>query len=104
VRDHGQPPPVEDLLGQLESADAVARQQVAKLYFDTALSTAPHVLDALLSLVPRSHVLFGTDFPFGQEIGVRYTLRGIAQYPGFTDDDRTAVLHRNASHLLGGDD
>jgi predicted TIM-barrel fold metal-dependent hydrolase len=77
---------------------------VAKLYFDTALSTAPHVLDALLSLVPRSHVLFGTDFPFGQEIGVRYTLRGIAQYPSFTDDDRTAVLHRNASHLLGGDD
>jgi predicted TIM-barrel fold metal-dependent hydrolase len=104
MRDHGQPPPVEDLLGQLENAEAVARQQVAKLYFDTALSTAPHVLDALLSLVPRSHVLFGTDFPFGQEIGVRYTLRGIAQYPGFTDDDRTAVLHRNASHLLGGDD
>ena len=77
---------------------------MAKLYFDTALSTAPHVLDALLSLVPISHVLLGTDFPFGQEIGLQDTLRGITQYPGFTDDDRTAVLRRNASHLLGGDD
>jgi 6-methylsalicylate decarboxylase len=104
LRDHGQPPPVEDLRGQLENAESVARRQVAKLHFDTALSTAPHVLDALLSLVPKSHVLLGTDFPVGQEIGLGYTLRGIAQYPGFTGADRTAVLRRNASRLLGDGD
>ena len=102
MRDHVQPPPVQNLLGQLENAEAVAHRQVAKLYFDTALSTAPHVLAALLSLVPTSHVLLGTDFPFGQEIGLQYTLRGIGQYPGFTDDDRAAVLQRNAGQLLGG--
>jgi predicted TIM-barrel fold metal-dependent hydrolase len=100
VRDHGQPPPVEDLLGQLESAEAVARRQIAKLHFDTALSTARPVLDALVSLVPLSQVLLGTDFPFGQEIGVRYTLRGIAHYPGFSDTDRVAILRRNARQLL----
>jgi 6-methylsalicylate decarboxylase len=100
IQDHGQPPPVEDLLDQLENAEAMARTQIAKLYFDTALSTAPHVLDALLWMVPTSHLLFGSDFPFGQEIGLRYTLRGIVGYPGFSDSHRTAVLHSNAAHLL----
>jgi predicted TIM-barrel fold metal-dependent hydrolase len=100
IREHGQPPPVEELLDQLEKAEAVARRQIAKLYFDTALSTAQNALDGLLSLVPPSHLLLGTDFPFGQEIGLRYTLRGLEQCPRFTDDDRTAVLQRNANHLL----
>jgi predicted TIM-barrel fold metal-dependent hydrolase len=100
IHDHGQPPPVEVLLDQLENAEARTRGQIAKLYFDTALSTAPHVLDALLSLVPASRLLFGTDFPFGQEIGLRYTLRGIVGYPSFSDEDRAAVLRRNAARLL----
>jgi predicted TIM-barrel fold metal-dependent hydrolase len=100
IQDHGQPPPVDELLNQLENAEAIARQQITKLYFDTALSTAPHVLDALLALVPTSHLMLGTDFPFGQEIGLCYTLHGIIHYPRFTDDDRTAVLHGNAGRLF----
>jgi hypothetical protein len=44
--------------------------------------------------------LFGSDFPFGHEIGVRYTPRGIAQYPGFSDRDRMAVLDGNIDQLL----
>jgi predicted TIM-barrel fold metal-dependent hydrolase len=103
VGEHGQPPPVDDLLDQLAAAEAVARRQIAKLYFDTALSTAPAVLDALISLVPTSHLLLGTDFPFGQEIGLQYTLRGIERYPGFSDHDRTAVLADNANELLTPD-
>jgi predicted TIM-barrel fold metal-dependent hydrolase len=100
IQGHGQPPPVDELLIQLEKAEAVARRQVARLYFDTALSTAPHLLESLLALVPASHLLLGTDFPFGQEIGLRYTLRGIGHYPGFSDDDRAGVLRRNADLLL----
>lgn len=100
IRDHGQPPPVADLHDQLEKAEAMARRQVAKLYFDTALSTAPQVHDALLSLVPTSHLLFGTDLPFGQEIGLRYTLGGIDHYPCFSEADRTAVLQANARGLI----
>jgi predicted TIM-barrel fold metal-dependent hydrolase len=100
IQDHGRPPPVNELLDQLENAEAVARQQIANFYFDTALSTTPHVLDALLALVPTSHLLLGTDFPFGQEIGLSYTLRGIVHYPHFSDDDRIAVLHGNAVRLL----
>ena len=100
VREHGAPPPVDDLLDQLTAAESQARQQIAGLYFDTALSTAAPVLDALTALVPTSHILLGTDFPFGQEIGLRYTLRGIERYSGFDDDDRVAILRGNASDLL----
>ncbi len=100
MRDHGAPPPTDELLDQLATAEETARRQIARLYFDTALSTAPATLDALMSLVPTSHILLGTDFPFGQEIGLQYTLRGIKRY-GLSDDDRAAILHRNGSELLG---
>jgi 6-methylsalicylate decarboxylase len=103
VSEHRQPPPVDDLLDQLAAAEDAARRQIAKLYFDTALSTAPAVLDALISLVPTSHLLLGTDFPFGQEIGLQYTLRGVERYPGFSDHDRAAVLADNANELLTPD-
>jgi predicted TIM-barrel fold metal-dependent hydrolase len=103
VRDHAQPPPVNDLLDQLDSAEHDARRKIADFYFDTALSTSSHVLDGLAAMVPTSHILLGTDFPFGQEIGLQYTLRGIERYEAFSEEDRTAVLGRNASELLGLD-
>jgi predicted TIM-barrel fold metal-dependent hydrolase len=103
VREHGQPPPVDDLLDQLASAEDTARRQIGKLYFDTALSTGGPTLDALTALVPASRIVLGTDFPFGQEIGLQYTLRGIERYAGFSDDDRAAVLTDNANDLLAHD-
>lgn len=103
TREHGAPPPVDELLHQLNAAESAARQQIASLYFDTALSTAAPALDALTALVPTSHILLGTDFPFGQEVGLRYTLRGIERYPQFDDADRDAILRRNAIELLALD-
>lgn len=100
LRDHGTPPPVGDLLNQLRAAEDQARQRIRSLYFDTALSTAAPTLDALTAIVPTTHILLGTDFPFGQEIGLRYTLDGIDAYPHFTDSDRTKVLETNARILL----
>jgi len=101
VRDHGGPPPVQDLLTRLRAAEDEARQRIRWFYFDTALSTAAPVLDALTAIVPTTHILLGTDFPFGQEIGLRYTLDGIHTYRHFTDSDRTQVLATNARALLG---
>jgi predicted TIM-barrel fold metal-dependent hydrolase len=74
--------------------------QLEKLYFLTAVSTAPHALESLLAPVPAAHLLFGTEVPFGQGIGLRYTLRGIDSYPGFSDDERAGILRRNADLLL----
>jgi 6-methylsalicylate decarboxylase len=100
IREHGTPPPVEDLLRQLHTAEDEARQRIRWLRFDTALSTATLVLDALTAIVPTTHILLGTDYPFGQEIGLRYTLDGIRHYSKFTGDDRTRVLTANAQSLF----
>ncbi|HYB34601.1 MAG TPA: amidohydrolase family protein [Mycobacterium sp.] len=100
IHDHGTPPPTPELLTQLQSAEAEARQRIRWFYFDTALSTAAPVLDALTAIVDTTHILFGTDFPFGQEIGLQYTLDGINSYPNFTDEDRTHILATNAADLL----
>jgi 6-methylsalicylate decarboxylase len=35
-----------------------------RLYYDTANATAPSSMAALLKLVPSSHVVFGTDYPY----------------------------------------
>ncbi|MFI5693850.1 amidohydrolase family protein [Kribbella sp. NPDC051586] len=101
LQEHGTPPPVDELLAQLRTAEDDARRRVRSLYFDTALSTADAVLDALRTVVPTDHILLGTDFPFGQEIGLRYTLDGLSRYAGFTDAERERVLAGNAQKLLG---
>jgi predicted TIM-barrel fold metal-dependent hydrolase len=38
--------------------------ELKKFYYDTAQSSNPAAMGALLKLVPVSHVLFGTDFPY----------------------------------------
>ncbi len=43
-----------------------------KLYFDTVSATNAAAMVATLKLVPASHVMFGTDFPWGNaESGLR---------------------------------
>jgi predicted TIM-barrel fold metal-dependent hydrolase len=101
LRDHGTLPPAQALIDQLRTAETEARQRIRWFYFDTALSTARPVLDALTAIVPTTHVLLGTDFPFGQEVGLKYTLDGIDAYPDFTAADRAHVRAANARALLG---
>ena len=43
--------------------------EVQKLYYDTASLYGPYPWPTLLKLVPVSHILFGTDFPFMQRGG-----------------------------------
>ena len=100
LKEHGTPPPAEELLAQLRTAEDEARRRVRTLYFDIALSTAGTALDALRTVVAADHILLGTDFPFGQEIGLRYTLDGLSRYPGFTESERAGILAGNAEELL----
>jgi predicted TIM-barrel fold metal-dependent hydrolase len=37
--------------------------QLRELYCDTAIAATPASLDPLLQMIPRDHVVFGTDFP-----------------------------------------
>lgn len=44
-------------------APAGALAELQRLYYDTAQAAAPAVLNALLSFVPISQILFGSDYP-----------------------------------------
>ena len=49
--------------------------ELSKLYVDVVGVTTPGALRAVLDIVPMSHLLFGTDFPFwAPEI----TIKGLA--------------------------
>src|SRR5215208_229540 len=85
------PPSPETLERVLRAATEDAFELLRDLYYDTALSANPTVLSALLRLVPPSRVLLGTDYPFAQEIGVRYALNGLAAYERFGDEERATI-------------
>jgi 6-methylsalicylate decarboxylase len=51
---------------------------------------------ALLSLVPTSQMLFGSDFPY---VPVAATANGVDQF-GFSPADLQAINHENAARLI----
>jgi 6-methylsalicylate decarboxylase len=69
---------------------------VARFYYDTAQSANIEAMTALTKLVPASHVLFGTDFPYS------VSARDVAglQSSGFTDGQLRGVFSGNAVALL----
>jgi predicted TIM-barrel fold metal-dependent hydrolase len=85
------PPSLETLERMMRAVTEDAFELLRGLYYDTALSANPTVLGALQRLVPASRVLLGTDFPFAQEIGVRYSLDGLAAYEGFGEEERAMI-------------
>jgi 6-methylsalicylate decarboxylase len=95
------PPPTPDELQQL-LADGLAasRRRLEGLYYDLTLSANDTVLDCVDELVPSSQLLFGTDFPLAQEIGVRSTLAGLAGRDNLDEADRRAIEGDNARRLF----
>jgi predicted TIM-barrel fold metal-dependent hydrolase len=74
--------------------------QLRRLYYDTALSTNPTVLSALQRLVSPSQILFGTDYPPAQEVGVHYAMQGVTSYAGFNEQERQDIAFNNALKLF----
>ena len=70
--------------------------ELQKFYYDTAMAFSPYTLAALTRLVPTSHVLFGTDFPFGSADTVA---KGLSDY-GFPAADLRAIERENALTLF----
>jgi predicted TIM-barrel fold metal-dependent hydrolase len=94
------PPSPETLERMLRAATEDTFELLRSLYYDTALSANPTVLSALLRLVPPSRILLGTDYPFAQEIGVRYSLDGLAAYEGFGEEERATIESDTALTLF----
>ncbi len=70
--------------------------EVQKLYFDTANFFNPYPWPSLLKLMPVSHILFGTDFPFSSASEVAKGLRDA----GLTASDLRAIERENALALF----
>jgi predicted TIM-barrel fold metal-dependent hydrolase len=72
---------------------------LARLYYDTALSTAPHQIAALRAIAPVSQILYGTDFPFAPEPFLRAAEAQFQALP-FTPQEREQVRSGNAKGLF----
>jgi predicted TIM-barrel fold metal-dependent hydrolase len=94
------PPSPEELDGLMQKGLESTFSQLRGLYYDTALSANRTVLSALQRLVPTSQILLGTDYPFAQEVGARYVLKGLASYEGFSESDRQEIEAENALKLF----
>ena len=70
-----------------------------RLYYDTAFSTNPSSFAALRALVPRDHLVFGTDFPFAPEAFMAASVTGLAELAA-DPDELEAVQKRNAVALF----
>lgn len=70
------------------------------LYYDTALSANIHVFSSLRQLVPASHILLGTDYPFTPAIESGSTAARLAALPGFSEQELQEIEGENALRLF----
>lgn len=70
--------------------------ELAKFYYDTANSAAPITMDALMTLVPVSHILLGTDSPF---VPVSVTVAALEKLP-LSKKDLRAIERDNTLALI----
>lgn len=70
--------------------------ELKKLYYDTAGAVSAPQLAAMLSFIPRSNILFGTDYPFQ---GAAHAVQGLKRYK-LPEATRTAIERGNAFKLL----
>ena len=71
-----------------------------RLYYDTALSAFPSVFRSLQELVQPSQILFGSDYPWADEMIAAFTIRGIENYDGFDNQIRRTIERENALALF----
>jgi predicted TIM-barrel fold metal-dependent hydrolase len=70
--------------------------ELQKFYYDTAQAYSPYTLAGLTKLVPISHIVFGTDYPFSTADVIG---KGLGEY-GFSASDLLAIERDNALSLF----
>jgi 6-methylsalicylate decarboxylase len=73
-----------------------ALAEFARLYFDIALATNAPMLAALIRFAPLDHIVFGTDYPFGDP---EVPARGLRAF-GLSEAELTAIEVDNPARLL----
>jgi len=95
----GTAPYITSRLGAAVGPDGKPNANLAalqKFYYDTAQAFNPYTLATFTRVVPMSHILFGTDYPFAQAATVA---KGLADF-GFKPADLRAIERDNALELL----
>jgi predicted TIM-barrel fold metal-dependent hydrolase len=70
--------------------------EIQRMYYDTAQAFNPYTLPTFTKVVPMSHILFGTDYPFARGETVA---KGLAAF-GFSASDVRAIERDNALALF----
>ncbi|MES2534862.1 MAG: amidohydrolase family protein [Pseudomonadota bacterium] len=73
--------------------------ELAKLYFDCALSANQTAIAAMASVVTMDRILFGTDYPFGPKGQMSGTVDGLKGL-GLAADELQKIGHGNALKLF----
>jgi 6-methylsalicylate decarboxylase len=95
----GTAPYITSRLGAAVGPDGKPNANLAalqKFYYDTAQAFNPYTLATFTRVVPMSHILFGTDYPFAQAATVA---KGLADF-GFKPADLRAIERDNALELF----
>jgi 6-methylsalicylate decarboxylase len=74
--------------------------QLRGLYYDTALSANINAFSSLQQLVPASHILLGTDYPFVPEVESGSTAARLATLPGLSEQELEDIEGNNALKLF----
>ena len=73
---------------------------LSRLYYDTAVAANPMALRSVQELVDSSHILFGTDYVWGQSWLTPIFIKALKEYGGFNEQDLAAVESGNANRLF----
>jgi len=84
------------ITSRLGGGNPAVLREMQKFYYDTAQAFNEFTLATFTKLVPNSHILFGTDYPFAQAGTVA---KGLADY-GFAPPNLRAIERDNALALF----
>ncbi|MFC1951558.1 amidohydrolase family protein [Chloroflexota bacterium] len=73
---------------------------LSRLYYDTAVAANPYALRSVQELVDTSHILFGTDYVWGQSWLTPIFIKALNEYEGFSEQDLAAVESGNANRIF----
>jgi len=91
-------PILEDRADVGEARQTKPLDYFRKIYSDTAMFGAQHAVRCVVDFFARDHVVFGTDWPFGEHF-IRETIANVEALE-LSQADTAAIFHGNAERLL----
>jgi 6-methylsalicylate decarboxylase len=82
-----------------DGSQAAGLARLRRFYFDTALSSSPFALPALLAFAQADRITFGSDWPYAPQERSQHFARLLDEYP-LSECQRTAIHQGNARQIL----